>query len=178
MSDPPSKAPTGGKTASSKTDNKGVAHPPATRYSFVADVELIELQSETAVRARTSDLSLTGCYVDFLNPFAAGAHVRLRITHRERTFEALGRVAHSQPGMGMGIAFTRIEPDQKALLEKWLAESSGESSPAPKVPEFHDTSQEASLPERHILSQLISLLVKKGILNEAEGSALLRELRR
>ena len=175
MSDPPSEAPTGGKPASSKTDNKGIARPAASRYSFVAAAELIELPSEMGMRARTTDLSVTGCYVDSMNPFSAGTQVRLRVTHHEKTFEALGTVAHFQPGMGMGIAFTRIEPDQKVLLEKWLAELSGASSPAPKVPELHDTIRESSLSERHILSQLISLLVKKGILNEAEGLALLRE---
>ncbi|HEY4682393.1 MAG TPA: PilZ domain-containing protein [Candidatus Acidoferrales bacterium] len=178
MPEPPSETKKGAAEPGSKTDNKAAAGPPATRYPFVAAAELIDVRSETAVKARTTDLSVSGCYVDTMNPFSAGTELKLRLTHHERTFEASGTVVHSQPGMGMGIAFTRVEPDQKPALERWLAELRGEKISVPEAPRPRDTTQESSLSERQILSLLISLLIKKGILTEAEGSALLRALRR
>lgn len=177
MADPPPETQKGVPKASLKVEEKATPGSPAIRYPFVAAAELIEMQSQTGIKARTSDLSASGCYVDSMNPFSAGGQVRVRLTHHERTFEALGTVVHSQPGMGMGIAFTRIEPDQKAVLEKWLAELRGESVPAAEAPESQQPVREP-VPERHILSQLISLLINKGILSESEGSALLRQLQR
>ena len=177
MTDPPHETQKGVPKAGPKTEAKAAPAVPATRYPFVASAELTEMQSQTAVKARTSDLSASGCYVDSMNPFASGGQVSLRLTHHERTFEALGTVVHSQPGMGMGIAFTHIEPNQRVVLEKWLAELRGESVPPAEAPKPQQAVREP-VPERHILSQLISLLINKGILSESEGSSLLRQLQR
>ncbi len=98
----------------------------APRYSFVATVELVEVQSDTRVHARTTELSLHGCYLDIMNPLPAATQFKLRITHQNATFEALGTVAYSQPNMGMGVVFTAIEPDSQALLQKWIRELGGD----------------------------------------------------
>jgi hypothetical protein len=87
----------------------------------MAAAEVTELQSEMRTNARTSDLSLTGCYVDSINPFPLGTRIRLQITHDNATFVAVGVVAYSQTSMGMGITFTEIEPNYRAILEKWIA---------------------------------------------------------
>ncbi len=96
----------------------------ATRYAFFATVEVIEVMTDTRMNLRTSDLSLVGCYVDTINPLPAGTDVRLRITHNEQTFETLGSVRHVETGMGMGVSFAKIEPNQRKILEKWIAEAS------------------------------------------------------
>ena len=44
----------------------------ARRYPFHASVELTDLQSETQVKAQTTDLSLFGCHVNKLKPLAGG----------------------------------------------------------------------------------------------------------
>ncbi len=98
----------------------------APRYPFVATAELVEVQSDTRVHARTCELSLHGCYLDLMNPLPVATQFKLRITHQNATFEALGRAAYSQPNMGMGVAFTAIEPDSQALLQKWIRELSGD----------------------------------------------------
>jgi hypothetical protein len=89
----------------------------------MADADVVELKSEIRVKARTSDLSLTGCYMDTINPLPAGTEVKLLLTHSGATVEAYGRVIHAQPNMGMGIAFSEITPENKSVLEKWLGES-------------------------------------------------------
>jgi hypothetical protein len=92
----------------------------ALRHPLIASAEIIELLTDTHIQARTSDLSLVGCYFDMLNPLPLGTSVKLRITHEATTFTALGTVTHSEPNMGMGIGFTHVEPDQLKVLEQWL----------------------------------------------------------
>ena|SRR5271165_1857756 len=39
-----------------------------------------------------------------------------------RAFEAKAKVVYCDPRFGMGLAFTEMTPDQRSLLEAWLAE--------------------------------------------------------
>ena len=92
-----------------------------SRSAFFATVEVVELQSSAYLKGQTSDLSLTGCYLDMLNPLPVTTEVRVRLTHTDETFTALGMVTHSQANFGMGIGFTTIEVDQEWVLDQWLA---------------------------------------------------------
>jgi PilZ domain len=93
----------------------------ATRRSFVALIDLTHIQSDRHLAALTQNLSLSGCCVKTVNPFPAGIEVRLRIWHAGVNFHAEGKVAHSQPNLGMGITFTEIEPGSLPILDTWLA---------------------------------------------------------
>jgi PilZ domain len=90
------------------------------RHFFIATVELLEAEVQARMQARTGDLSMNGCYVDTLNPFPAGSKVRVSINYHEEIFAAVGKVAHAEPNMGMGISFTAMEPSQKEILLKWI----------------------------------------------------------
>lgn len=94
----------------------------ARRYPFAAHVELTNLDSETHLEERTTDLSLFGCGVATRHSFLVGAKVRLRMTHKGSHFTALGRVIYVRPFREMGIEFTRIEEHDQAILERWLSE--------------------------------------------------------
>jgi PilZ domain len=96
--------------------------PRARRYAFVSDIQLINVQSDATVLEQTSDLSLFGCHVHTLKPFAVGTRVRIRIAHRGSIFAALGRVANARADGSMGVIFTRIEQNDQLILEKWLNE--------------------------------------------------------
>ena len=87
---------------------------------LIIAAEVIELQTDTHIKARTSDVSLVGCYLDMMNPLPLGTDVRLKLAHQNTTFIALGTVAYSQANMGMGITFTVVEPEQQRVLEKWF----------------------------------------------------------
>jgi len=80
----------------------------ARRYSFAANIELTDMQSEAQITARTSDLSLFGCRVNTLKTLPTGTRVRIRITHSGATFVAMGRVAYTRLNSGMGIVFTNV----------------------------------------------------------------------
>ena len=92
----------------------------ASRFPLIASAEVIELTTNTHLRARISDLSFVGCYVDTTNFLPVGTEVRLHIAHNDTTFTALGVIAHCQPNMGMGVRFTDVQLDQHKILDKWL----------------------------------------------------------
>ncbi len=94
----------------------------ARRYPLEADIELTDVQSETPIKGRTSDLSLFGCHVSTLKPFTPGTKIRIRIVHRGCIFQALGKVVYSRLDAGRGIVFTAIQPRDQLILDKWIAE--------------------------------------------------------
>jgi PilZ domain len=99
-----------------------VERPRARRYSFVASVELVDLQSDVQIQGRVTDLSLYGCGVSTSKPILTGAKLRVKITSKGRTFSALGKVAYATSEGDMGIVFTRVEGNDQVILEKWINE--------------------------------------------------------
>lgn len=95
----------------------------APRYQFIADAVVTELVSGAKFAARTSDLSIGGCFVDMLNPPPEGTDIRIEISHEGTTLAVLGTVVFVVPNMGMGVRFTSAEPMQLSVLEKWLDEA-------------------------------------------------------
>ena len=93
----------------------------APRYPLIASAEVIELQTNTRLRVRTSDLSIVGCYLDTTNSLPVGTEVRVQIVHNEASFTALGVIAYCHPNMGMGVRFTNVQSDQHEMLDGWLA---------------------------------------------------------
>jgi len=93
----------------------------ATRFPFAANVEVTDIRSERLVTGRTSDLSVFGCYVRTTNPFPVGTKIRLRITHEGASFSAFGKVVYFRPNTGMGLSFSKVEPTDQTILEKWIA---------------------------------------------------------
>lgn len=104
----------------------GVERRCAARFAMVLSAEVVELPRGARLSARTADISRTGCYIDTLNPVPAGSQVRVRIIHHDETFEAVGRVVYVSAGLGMGVAFLTVEPEQQSRLDRWFAECGGE----------------------------------------------------
>src|SRR5467141_4264236 len=93
------------------------------RYEFTAAVEVIATESGARIETRVRDLSQQGCYVDTSNALPLGTVTDVRITKGAQLFEAHARVVYSRATKGMGLVFTAIEPEQRGILETWLAES-------------------------------------------------------
>jgi hypothetical protein len=93
----------------------------APRHAMVLAAEVLELPRGTKLNARTADISRTGCYIDTLNPISQGSEVRVRLTHGEETFVALARVVYVSYGLGMGIAYVKVEEEQLARLDRWFS---------------------------------------------------------
>jgi hypothetical protein len=103
-----------------KTEADRRSHP---RYAFTAAVEVIATEPGERLKTRVRDLSQQGCNVDTDNPFPLGTVTEVRITKGAESFEAHARVVYIQPGKGMGLMFTVVEPQQFVTVNKWIAES-------------------------------------------------------
>lgn len=110
-------------TSPSSQDLQPARQRSVRRCPLVASVEVTEPGAGIQLlSARTSEFGLGGCYVDTLNPLPEGTLVRLRIHRDNGVFETNARVAYSQGTFGMGLAFTDMTSDHRAVLETWLAE--------------------------------------------------------
>ena len=96
--------------------------PRAPRRTIFDSVQFTEVRSESTGKARISDLSLTGCYIDTINPLPVGTNLRVRLRLRGTSIEVPATVARVELNMGMGVAFGALTADQAALIEKWLAD--------------------------------------------------------
>jgi hypothetical protein len=92
----------------------------AARYPLALAADVVEISSGSRMIARTSDISATGCYLDTLSPVAKGSQVHLRLTYRDELLEVTGLVVYVSPGLGMGVAFDGVSPEQQERLNRWL----------------------------------------------------------
>ena len=92
----------------------------AKRHYFGAIAEVIDLDGRGEFVSVTRDLSASGCFVKTKTPFAAGTMVRVRLTLSGAAFAAIGNVTANVTPTGMGIVFTEIDADDRAILERWL----------------------------------------------------------
>ncbi len=143
----------------------------ATRSPFIAPVEMVEMQTGSRIRARTSDLSPQGCYVDTLNPLAVGAAVRLQIHRAGLVLDVLANVTSRHIGSGMGLEFGEITEAQKAVLESWLGELRfvplgvfGNALPA---------ANPARRAGGDCMLRLVHVLLRKGVLTQCEAREIL-----
>jgi hypothetical protein len=154
------------------------------RYPFTATCEATEPKSHAKIIGRTSDLGRGGCYIDTIGPFPSGTSLVVRINRENHSLTIEGKVVFAQPGMGMGLSFTKAEPDQQALLDRWISELSGEpaaatpaGSPAGSAVEQRDSAKRnVEGQPMYVINELILLLLQKGVLSESEGKSLLQKL--
>ncbi|HTU34423.1 MAG TPA: PilZ domain-containing protein [Candidatus Acidoferrum sp.] len=109
-------------TSAGKTRNERRRSP---RYSFTAEVEIVEAVSGTKMTAHTLDFSRGGCYVDMFNPLPANTIVTVRLRKWQQTLETPAKVVYSSVGMGMGLMFGLLDATQRAVVESWLTQLSG-----------------------------------------------------
>jgi len=96
--------------------------PRAARYSFVAKVNVIDLDSGSQAQESIQNLSLYGCQIAPRTPAPVGTKVRVQIFHNGEAFEAQGRVVNVQPFGAAGIVFTNVSERHQQVLDKWVAE--------------------------------------------------------
>ena len=95
--------------------------PRALRTPFVAVVVITDMVSERQIPSRTSDLSVSGCFVPTSEPLSPESKVRIAMIHAGAKVAAFGRVVSTRAD-GMSIAFTQIEQRDQAIIEQWLSD--------------------------------------------------------
>lgn len=82
-----------------------------------AEVRKEATLSSERVWGRITQLSLGGCYVAAMHPFAPQTKVALFLGVQDIEVRAKGVVCRSQPGVGMGIMFTELDEHNQRGLE-------------------------------------------------------------
>jgi len=92
------------------------------RYPLVAEARVTDIGSGAEFKIRISDLSISGCYLDFPNPLPDGTEIIIKISRDDGVFETNAKVVFVLPRMGMGVHFTNTKPTQQAILARWISQ--------------------------------------------------------
>jgi hypothetical protein len=146
-----------------------------TRSPFIAPVEMVEMRTGSRIRARTSDLSPQGCYVDTLNPLPEGSAVRMQIQRGGLILDVLANVSSRHAGSGMGLVFGEITEAQRGILESWLGDLglTRRGVLDNPFPTANPTPTLASSLGSDCATRLVQVLLRKGVLTHAEAREIL-----
>ncbi len=148
----------------------------SARKPFIAEAVVVEAGSGAKLSGRSCDLVAEGFYMDTLNPLPQGTQVLVRLKHGDSRIEAAGHVVYRVPGLGMGIAFSDLRAEQRAILNRWLSdvEEAGGIFQA-SLPPISARQPSESVASGTTATRLIAVLRRKGILTEQEASDLLQD---
>jgi hypothetical protein len=93
------------------------------RHKIAAAVDLVVAGTGELIKGHLADLARMGCYVKADNFYPVGTAVELTMARNSQSLVAQARVVSAAPGKGMGLTFTRLEPEQSVTLDQWLAVS-------------------------------------------------------
>src|ERR1700685_2207368 len=94
----------------------------APRHQLVTDAEIVSPLYGGCLNARTSDVSLVGCFMNTTYSLPLGTKIQFQLKHEGSTLTASGAVARSEPSMGFGVSFDNMKAEQRIVLQKWLNE--------------------------------------------------------
>jgi PilZ domain len=97
-------------------DRNRRAHP---RLKTSIPVEIIVEGSNSPHRGATSDLSLTGCYIETTFPWPVGTNLDMKL-QLEDTLLVLATVVTCDPMVGNGIEFNKMLPEDIDELRSFL----------------------------------------------------------
>ena len=90
------------------------------RFAFSASAEIASEGSPTGfVPARVTELSLHGCFLETSASFEVQRAVVVKIYASDEYFEADAAVLYVKPS-GMGLAFHKIQPHFRTVLQNWI----------------------------------------------------------
>lgn len=98
------------------------------RLRCSGSVEFRVAGSEARMWGTVTDISLHGCYVEMSNTFPVDTKVELVVKSCGLRIQTAGTVRASYPGLGMGICFAGIEPEQQLQLKQLLAMLTGHTA--------------------------------------------------
>lgn len=145
-----------------------------SRQSCMLDAQLVSENSSVGVPVRITDLSLSGCYIETMTPLPLDSAVNIAISKDRKTVYVSGKVRFSSRGLGMGIMFTAIRPEDFDNIREFA-----EPAPRPKMGasprlEILHYAAENELPSDRApetadaLEAVVRVLFRKGLLTRAE----------
>jgi hypothetical protein len=153
------------------------------RLACRLEAQVTTPEAATQLAAKVIDICLGGCYLEMMSPFPVGSTVEMVLDLGESTIAARGKVCNTHPGIGMGVSFTGMRPEDLAKLRQFVpsVQNAPELSPAmPAMPHASPgpapvevaalaASNGKNLPSAaQGLEAVVRVLLRKGILDRSE----------
>jgi c-di-GMP-binding flagellar brake protein YcgR len=90
------------------------------RLKLRVPIEIRAEANETPIRTETTDLSLSGLYIEMLFTLEVGTQLDITLRLGESILLALGEVVTCDRTVGNGIRFTRMLPEDQEELDRFL----------------------------------------------------------
>jgi hypothetical protein len=165
-----------------------IAAPPSIerrRFPRVAcriEATVLDELSAMNLPVKVTDISFGGCYVEMLAPLPVNSSVELALDTSQGAIHARGKVVAAQTGMGMGITFTAMSPEDFEKLREIapVAEQHRErehahpplDAPAAKAPsngaQASKRASQVGPSTQEVLESILRILLRKGIVSEEE----------
>ena len=94
--------------------------PRPMREMLVAETEIFDLQTGKKLMARTSDMSLGGCYLETSAILTPGTNLKLIFSIDDGKLHAEGTVTRMHPGSGIAVQFKELNREDKARMHRIL----------------------------------------------------------
>jgi hypothetical protein len=95
----------------------------AKRVTFFAEAEL-EGMDASHDTVRLADISVAGVFVDVRTVYPPGTTARLRFSVLGHEIDVLADVRYSMPSFGMGMRFLNLRPEDRRVIEDFVARAS------------------------------------------------------
>jgi hypothetical protein len=166
-----------------------IASPPnieRRRFPRVAcriEATVLDELSAMNLPVKVTDISFGGCYVEMLAPLPVNSSVELTLDTSQGAIHARGKVVAAQTGMGMGIGFTAVSPEDFEKLREIAPTAEHRerehSSARPTVAVSLVTvpsngaraskrASQVAPSTQEVLESILRILLRKGIVSEEE----------
>jgi c-di-GMP-binding flagellar brake protein YcgR len=96
----------------------------AARFKVAVQVEIRTQESEAPIRVSTSDLSLSGCYVEMMFTLEVDRKLEIVLWLGNNKIRTKARVATCHPQFGNGIQFLGMKAEEVDMLSAFLDSTS------------------------------------------------------
>ncbi len=161
------------------------------RHACRIETQVVTEDGSVGVPGTITDVSLGGCYVEMLTPLPVDSTIHLSLNPGTTTLHMSGKVRSSQVGLGMGVSFTGMGPEDFEKLWRFAPPTADIAAlakaapmrPAPMRPSTPPRSSAAGTTARsytavdsdsgessteEALDALVRLLVNKRIFTQGE----------
>lgn len=122
------------------------------RHACRIETQVVTEDGSIGVPGTITDVSLGGCYVEMLSPLPVDSTIHLSLNPGTTTLHMSGKVRSSQMGLGMGVAFTGMGPEDFEKLWRFAPPTADASAPA-KTPPSRPATFRQSAPPRESASR-------------------------
>jgi hypothetical protein len=89
------------------------------RFPFDGHAEILLEGADRRVRARVTELSFRGCFLEIAGSWTEQQRMQVKILHTDESFEASAHLIYVRAG-GIGLLFDEIDSRNRNVLQDWI----------------------------------------------------------